>query len=177
MYAQPYTANSKPIVDNGVVTPGTPPAPNTITAAGVTFELSGTPNVGDQFSVGNSTQKTQNALDTLSQLRQALEQPADGIPGARVKLQDALNAAVSNLGNSSTQLDNVRGSIGARQNALDVQSSENTSIGLANTTTMSALANIDMGEAAINLTMQQTMLEASQLAFVKVSQLSLFNKM
>ena len=175
VYAQPYTANSKPIVDNGVIDSST--TPNTITAAGVTFELSGTPQVGDQFSVGNTTQKTQNALDTLSQLRQALEQPADGIPGARGKLQDALNAAVSNLINSLTQVDNVRGSIGARQNALEVQESENTSVGLANTSTMSALANIDMGEAAINLTLQQTMLEASQLAFVKVSQLSLFNKM
>ena len=74
-------------------------------------------------------------------------------------------------------MDNVRGSIGARENALTVQASANTSISLANTTTMSALANVDMGEAAINLTLQQTMLEASQLAFVKVSQLSLFNKM
>ena len=175
VYAQPYTANSKPIVDNGVIDSST--TPNTITSAGVTFELSGTPQVGDQFSVGNTTQKTQNPLDTLSQLRQALEQPADGIPGARGKLQDALNAAVSNLTNSLTQVDNVRGSIGARQNALKVQESENTSVGLANTSTMSALANIDMGEAAINLTLQQTMLEASQLAFVKVSQLSLFNKM
>ncbi len=176
VYAQPYTANSKPI-DSGAVVAGTPPAKDTITAAGVTFQLSSAPNGGDQFAVGNTTQKTQNALDTLGQLRRALELPADGIPGARVKLQDALNAAVSNLTNSSDQVDNVRGSIGARQNALDVQASENTSVGLANKTTMSDLANIDMGEAAINLTLQQTMLEASQLAFVKVSQLSLFNKM
>ncbi|ERH61329.1 flagellar hook-associated protein 3 [Pseudomonas simiae] len=174
VFAQPYSANSKPI-DSGVI--DTTTTPNSITVAGVTFGLSGTPDVGDQFAVGASTQKTQSALDTLSQLRKALEQPADGIPGARVKLQDALNAAVSNLTSSSDQVDNVRGSIGARQNALTVQSSENESVGLANKSTMSALANIDMGEAAINLTLQQTMLEASQLAFVKISQLSLFNKM
>lgn len=174
VFAQPYSADSKEI-DSGFIDTAT--TPNTITAAGVTFDLSGTPQTGDQFAAGASTQKTQNALDTLSQLRQALEKPADGIPGARVKLQDALNAAVSNLGNSTTQLGNVIGSIGARENALDVQSDANASIGLANTTTMSALANVDMGEAAINLTLQQTMLEASQLAFVKVSQLSLFNKM
>ncbi|WP_252959372.1 flagellar hook-associated protein 3 [Pseudomonas simiae] len=174
VFAQPYSANSKPI-DSGVI--DTTTTPNSITVAGVTFGLSGTPDVGDQFTVGASTQKTQSALDTLSQLRKALEQPADGIPGARVKLQDALNAAVSNLTSSSDQVDNVRGSIGARQNALTVQSSENESVGLANKSTMSALANIDMGEAAINLTLQQTMLEASQLAFVKISQLSLFNKM
>ena len=174
VFAQPYSANSKPI-DSGVI--DTTTTPNSITVAGVTFGLSGTPDVGDQFAVGASTQKTQSALDTLSQLRKALEQPADGIPGARVKLQDALNAAVSNLTSSSDQVDNVRGSIGARQNALTVQSSENESVGLANKSTMSALANIDMGEAAINLTLQQSMLEASQLAFVKISQLSLFNKM
>ncbi|WP_426215663.1 flagellar hook-associated protein 3 [Pseudomonas sp. DWRC2-2] len=174
VFAQPYNANSKPI-DSGVI--DTTTTPSSITVAGVTFGLSGAPNVGDQFAVGASTQKTQSALDTLSQLRKALEQPADGIPGARVKLQDALNAAVSNLTSSADQVDNVRGSIGARQNALTVQSSENESVGLANKSTMSALANIDMGEAAINLTLQQTMLEASQLAFVKISQLSLFNKM
>ncbi|WLH28496.1 flagellar hook-associated protein 3 [Pseudomonas canadensis] len=174
VFAQPYNANSKPI-DSGVI--DTTTTPNSITVAGVTFGLSGTPAVGDQFAIGASTQKTQSALDTLSQLRKALEQPADGIPGARVKLQDALNAAVSNLTSSADQVDNVRGSIGARQNALTVQSSENESVGLANKSTMSALANIDMGEAAINLTLQQTMLEASQLAFVKISQLSLFNKM
>lgn len=174
VFAQPYNANSKPI-DSGVI--DTTTTPSSITVAGVTFGLSGTPNVGDQFAIGASTQKTQSALDTLSQLRKALEQPTDGIPGARVKLQDALNAAVSNLTSSADQVDNVRGSIGARQNALTVQSSENESVGLANKSTMSALANIDMGEAAINLTLQQTMLEASQLAFVKISQLSLFNKM
>ncbi|MBN2994222.1 flagellar hook-associated protein 3 [Pseudomonas cedrina subsp. fulgida] len=174
VFAQPYSANSKAI-DSGVI--DTTTTPNSITAAGVTFGLSAAPAVGDQFSVGASTQKTQSALDTLSQLRKALELPADGIPGARVKLQDALNAAVSNLTSSVDQVDNVRGSLGARQNALTVQATENESVGLANKTTMSALANIDMGEAAINLTLQQTMLEASQLAFVKISQLSLFNKM
>lgn len=174
VFAQPYTANSKAIDSGNVVTTGTT---KTITAGGVTFDLSANPQLGDQFSVGISTQKTQSALDTLSQLRKALELPADGNPAAKVKLQDALNAAVGNLTNSRSQVDNVRGSIGARINALDVQSSENNSIGLANTTTMSALANVDMGEAAIALTLQQTMLEASQLAFVKVSQLSLFNKM
>lgn len=110
-------------------------------------------------------------------MRQALEQPADNNPAAAIKLKDVLDASISNLANSRTQLDNVRGSIGARQNALDIQAGENTSIGLANTSTMSDLANIDMGEAAINLTLQQTMLQASQLAFVKISQLTLFSRM
>ena len=172
VYAQPYTAASKTIA-TGDTGGGT-----TLTAAGVTFDISGgTPQAGDQFSVGANTQKTQNALDTLGQLRKALELPADGNPAATVKLKDVLDASISNLANSMSQITNVRGDIGARGNALDIQSGENTSIGLANTSTMSDLANVDMGEAAINLTLQQTMLQASQLAFVKISQLSLFSKM
>jgi len=34
-----------------------------------------------------------------------------------------------------------------------------------------------MSQAAITLTLQQAMLEASQLAFSRISQLSLFNKL
>jgi flagellar hook-associated protein 3 FlgL len=172
VYAQPYTADSK------AVATGDTGGGSTVTAAGVTFDVSaGPPQAGDQFSVGANTQKTQNALDTLGQLRKALELPADGNPAATIKLKDVLDASISNLANSSSQIDNVRGSIGARGNALAIQESENTSIGLANTSTMSDLANIDMGEAAINLTLQQTMLQASQLAFVKISQLNLFSRM
>ena len=98
-------------------------------------------------------------------------------PAAMLKLKDVLSSSVANLANSRAQVDNVRGSIGARGAALDIQASENNSIGLANTSTMSDLGNIDTAQAAINLTLQQTMLQASQLAFVKISQLSLFSKM
>ncbi|MHA4979697.1 flagellar hook-associated protein 3 [Pseudomonas extremorientalis] len=172
VYAQPYSSASKAIA-TGDTGGGT-----TVTAAGVTFDVSsGPPQPGDQFSVGANTQKTQNALDTLGQLRKALEAPADGNPAATVKLKDAIDSSIANLANSMSQIVNVRGSVGARQNALEIQATENSSISIATTSTMSDLANIDMGEAAINLALQQTMLQASQLAFVKISQLSLFNKM
>ena len=148
-----------------------------ITAAGVTFGVSGTPGAGDQFSVGATSNKNMNALDTLGQLRKALLTPADASQVAKNSLKDALNTSIGNLANASAQIDQVRGSIGARQNALDIQGQENTSLSLANTSTMSSLANVDMGQAAIDLTLQQTMLQASQQAFVRISQLSLFSRM
>jgi len=172
VYAQPYTANSKSIATGTMATGAT-----SITAAGVTFAVSGTPGAGDQFSVGATSNKNMNALDTLSQLRKALETPADGNQVAMNALKDVVNTTIGNLANASGQIDQVRGSIGARQNALDIQGQENTSLGLANTSTMSSLANVDMGQAAIDLTLQQTMLQASQQAFVRISQLSLFSKM
>ncbi|WP_248751088.1 flagellar hook-associated protein 3 [Pseudomonas sp. MWU15-20650] len=172
VFAQPYSANSKAIASGTIAAGAT-----SITTAGVTFGISGTPGAGDQFSVGATSNKNMNALDTLGQLRKALLAPAEGNQVAKNALKDALNTTIGNLSNASAQIDQVRGSIGARQNALDIQGQENTSLGLANTSTMSSLANVDMGQAAIDLTLQQTMLQASQLAFVKISQLSLFSRM
>ncbi|NWD24820.1 flagellar hook-associated protein 3 [Pseudomonas yamanorum] len=172
VYAQPYTPNSKTIATGTMAAGAT-----SINAAGVTFDISGAPGAGDQFAVSAVSNKNENALDTLSQLRKALETPADGNLVAQNNLKDVVAKTIGNLNNASSQIDQVRGSIGARQNALDLQTDENTSLGTANTNTMSSLGNVDMGQAAINLQLQQTMLQASQLAFVKISQLSLFNKM
>ncbi|QLG91959.1 flagellar hook-associated protein 3 [Pseudomonas yamanorum] len=185
VYAQPITADSRPVSNGTLVpavpgTPGPPPVPGTpatITAAGVTLEVSGTPGVGDQFAVASNNHKTQSALDTLSQLRQALETPSDGDPVAQGKLTDVANATITNLQASYAQVDMVRGSVGARLNTLQIQESENTSMVLANKSTISSIADTDVSTAAIDLAFQQSMLQASQLAFVKISQLSLFSKM
>ena len=60
---------------------------------------------------------------------------------------------------------------------MDVQSDENISLGLANDSTIAAIGNTDVASAATQLAFQKSMLEASQLAFVKISQLSLFNQL
>jgi flagellar hook-associated protein 3 FlgL len=87
-----------------------------------------------------------------------------------------VDSALGNLASASERTDIVRGEIGARLNSLDIQNEENTSLKLANTSTQSAIADTDMASASIALALQQTMLQASQLAFAKISQLSLFNK-
>lgn len=170
VYAQPMAADSKSIGD-GVLTAGS------AVVAGVKLDFTGAPQADDQFVVGASSHKTQSALDTLSQLRKALETPSDGNPMAQLKLKDAVNSAIGNLANSSEQVLTVQGSIGARLNSIDIQSDENVSLGLANDSTTAALGNTDVATASIDLAFQQSLLQASQLAFVKISQLSLFNKL
>jgi flagellar hook-associated protein 3 FlgL len=170
VYAQPMSANSKAIA-SGVM------AGTSITAAGVTFDITGTPNPDDQFVVGASSHRSQSALQTLSQLRKALETPADGDVVAQLKLKDSVNSAISNLANASEQVDIVRGSIGARLNSIDIQSTENISLGLANASTQASIADTDIATASIDLAFQQSLLQASQLSFVKIAQLSLFNKL
>ena len=174
VYAQPYTADSKSIASGTLAVGDT-----SITAAGVTFDVTTAPAPadGDQFTIGATSNKNENVLDTLSHLRRTLEAPSDGNPAAQKELKDVVARSIGNLANAYGQVDQVRGSIGARLNGLDIQTQENTSLSLANATTMNALGNVDFADAAINLSLQQTMLQASQLAFVKISQLSLFNKM
>ncbi|EKT4521077.1 flagellar hook-associated protein 3 [Pseudomonas juntendi] len=170
LYAQPYSADSKPVAT------GTLDASNSLTVAGVTFQLDGPPGEGDQFSVTANTHRTQNVLDTLGQLRSALEQPVDS-PQAQAALKSATDSAISNLASARERIDITRGSIGARGNSLEIQLQENTSLDLANKSTQSAIGDTDMASATITLTLQQAMLEASQLAFARISQLSLFNKL
>jgi flagellar hook-associated protein 3 FlgL len=170
VFAQPLGADSKSIGGGAIVA-------GSITVAGVKLDFTGSPEADDQFVVGASSHKTQSALDTLSQLRKALETPSDGNPVAQLKLKDAVNSAIGNLANSSEQVLTVQGAIGARLNAIDIQTAENTSLDLSNASTQAAIGNTDVATASIDLAFQQSLLQASQLAFVKIAQLSLFNKL
>ncbi|MNO22739.1 Flagellar hook-associated protein 3 [compost metagenome] len=169
LYAQPVTADSKP-VSTGTL------SGSTATAAGVDFSLAGTPAAGDQFAVQVNTHQTQNILDTVGQLRMALETPIEGNLDAQQKLKSALDSALANLDSGAKQIESAITSVGARGAALDIQSDTNESLGLANASTQSSIRESDPAEVAIRLTMQQTMLQAAQLAFSKIAQLGLFNQ-
>ncbi|MES2868129.1 MAG: flagellar hook-associated protein 3 [Pseudomonadota bacterium] len=170
IFAQPVTANSKSIAKGSM-------SGDALNAMGVTFNFSGARAAGDQFVVSSNNHQSQNALDTISQLRQALALPSEKDPVAQQAQRDAINSAIGNLKNASGDLDSARGSIGARLKAVDIQTEENISMGLANASTTAAIGNTDMAGASIDLAFQKAMLEASQLAFVKISQLSLFNQL
>ena len=68
-------------------------------------------------------------------------------------------------------------SIGARLNTIDILTTENESLSITNASTQSSIRDTDMAEATAKLLLQQTMLEAAQLAFVRISQLTLFNQL
>ncbi|WP_313650753.1 flagellar hook-associated protein 3 [Pseudomonas soli] len=167
-YAQPLTADSKPVASGTFTAPA-------LTVAGVTYQVSGAPQAGDQFAINANNHQNQSVLETLSQLRSALDAPPGNDGNNAIK--NAVASAVANLASAREQVDITRGSIGARGNSIDIQRQENTSLTTANKITQDAIGNTDMAEASIMLTLQQAMLEASQLAFSRISQLSLFNKL
>lgn len=169
LYAAPLTADSRP-VSSGTL------AGNVATASGVSFTLNGAPAADDQFSVAINTHETQNILDTVSQLKKALNTPTNGDPLEVQKLQASLASGIGNLTSGTDQLSSARSSVGGRGQSLDTQSGTNQSLVLANSQTQSSIRDSDSAEVLIRLTMQSTMLQASQLAFSKIAQLGLFNK-
>jgi flagellar hook-associated protein 3 FlgL len=154
---------------------------NTATASGVEFTLNNTvanPLAnGDQFNVSVNTHETQNILDTVSQLKAALNTPTNGNAVAIQKQQAAMTAGIGNLASGLDQLSAGISSIGGRGAALDTQSDSNEALVLANAQTQSALRDSDPAEVMTRLTLQQTMLQVSQLAFSKISALGLFNRL
>ncbi|WP_415765200.1 flagellar hook-associated protein 3 [Pseudomonas sp. ZB1P45] len=173
LYAAPLTANSKP-VSSGVL------AGNVATASGVAFTLSGVPApsmlAGDQFSVTVNTHQTQNVLDTVNQLKTALSTPTNNDPLAIQKINAAIGSGIGNLASGIDQLTSGISSVGGRGASLTTQTDINQSLTLANTQTQGAIRDSDPATVMTRLTLQQTMLQASQLAFSKIAQLGLFNK-
>ncbi len=173
LYAAPITADSKPVSSGTLVG-------NVATASGVKFTLNNTAAdplaAGDQFSVAVNSHETQNILDTVSQLKTALNTPTNGDPIATQKLQASLASGLANLASGTDQLSSALSSVGGRGSALDTQIDTNQSLVLANAQTQSSIRDSDPAEVMTRLTLQQTMLQASQLAFSKIAQLGLFNK-
>lgn len=75
------------------------------------------------------------------------------------------------------QVSATQSSIGARLNAIDTLTTENESMQISNTSNQSSIRDTDMAEAISKLVLQLTKLEAAQASFVRISQLSLFNKL
>ncbi|MGY3173390.1 flagellar hook-associated protein 3 FlgL [Pseudomonas sp. TE12234] len=170
LYAAPITADSRP-VSSGTVSGGN------ATAAGVTFALGGgAPASGDQFLIQNNDHQTQNVLDTLGHMVTALNTPIDGNPVAKQNFLGAMESGLGNIDSAVNQIGSAVTSIGARGQSLDNQSATNESLTQANATSQSSIRDSDPAEVMTRLTLQQTMLQAAQLAFSKISQLGLFNK-
>ncbi len=170
LYASPVTSSSKP-VSSGTLTG------STANASGVNFTVSGTPAAGDQFVVESGTHQTENILNTLTAAIKALSTPVDGNLVASQKLDAALGSALGNIASSIDQASTARSAGGARQLAATAQGTTNELLKGNNTVEQGTYVNADIVEATTRLTLQKTMLDASQQVFVQLSKLNLFSQL
>ncbi|HSX71277.1 MAG TPA: flagellin, partial [Pseudomonas sp.] len=83
----------------------------------------------------------------------------------------------TNLENGQSSVLKARGEIGARLNVVDSTITSNEDLSLINASIRSDLEDLDYAEALSRLSLQSVVLEAAQQSFVRISSLSLFNKL
>lgn len=139
---------------------------------GGSLTVTGIPADGDSFSIAPST--SQSVFATLSKLIGALEAPA-GPPTANAKLASEIGFALTNIDQAGDNILRIRAQIGSRMNEIESISALTEDLGLQYQQTLSELQDVDYAKAISDLTRKQANLEAAQLSFTRISQLSLFN--
>ena len=86
-----------------------------------------------------------------------------------------MNRSLIDLNRSLDNILEVRGNIGARLNALDAQETINDAYRIQLREILSNVEDLDFAEAVSRLNLELTGLEASQKAFTRVQDISLFN--
>ncbi len=155
------------VVASGAYTSGTPIAFN-----GAQFVVTGTPAVGDTFEVTQS--RSEDIFPTLNDLLTTLRQPA-GSPAASARLSSDLNGALEQIDQAQDHFLGIRAQVGSRLSQLDSAdaSLEDRSIDIQ--TSLSDLQDLDYAEALARMNQQMVGLQAAQLSYSQISQLSLFN--
>lgn len=158
------TAN---VVASGTYVDGEPIAFN-----GVQVSISGTPAAGDSFSIDQS--RSEDMFTTLKGIVDALRQPA-GDAAANAKLSSSLGSSLQQIDKDTDHLLGIRAEVGARLSRLDTADSVLEDLDIDITTSLANLRDLDYAEALARLNQQTVGLQAAQLSYSQISQLSLFN--
>lgn len=158
-----------------VFTSGQPiPLVNGGTDLGASVTISGAPAVGDTFSVNPSTE--QNVFTTL---RNTINMLTEGISSAAgATSTDYANKLAANLVSIDKAMENilnVHTSVGTRLNELDSLANAGADLQLQYESSLSTLQDLDYAKAISDMAQKQMQLEAAQLSFKQISQLSLFS--
>ncbi|HEY5803468.1 MAG TPA: flagellar hook-associated protein FlgL [Lysobacter sp.] len=147
---------------------------STISAGGVQVTLTGAPAAGDTFTVERAP--VRDVFATLESLADVLDTPATS-PAERARRGNALGAALGDIETAQDHMLAVRAGTGTRlaslDNAADVRGADDLTL----SESLSQLRDVDYAEAASQLTLQLTALEAAQKTMLRVQSLSLFDKM
>ncbi len=139
---------------------------------GIEVAIDGQPANGDRFSIKPA--ENQSLFKTLDNLISALGSP-DRTAADVAVLSQGLDNALTDLDQGLLNLNQVRGRIGSRMNALDAQEEVNQDFDLQLQKLQSDIGSTNIPEAASRLSQELLALQASQQSFMKIQGLSLFN--
>ena len=116
----------------------------------------------------------QDMFSTVQDVLDALRTPLDS-PENREEVATRLGAALTQLDRALDHLLTVRGEVGARLSALERAADARAELDLQLNELLSDLRDLDYAEAVSRMNRQRVGLEAAQLSYARISQLSLFD--
>lgn len=145
-----------------------------ISVHGVSVRLTGTPADGDQFFIDSSA--TQDILTTLNRFSSMMTS-YDGSDTDKEALSAMVADTLTNLDNMEAVIGKTVASMGARFNTLESMRDQHLDAELHTKEVLSGIRDLNYAEAATRLAAQSLILDAAQASFMRVSQLTLFNRM
>jgi flagellar hook-associated protein 3 FlgL len=160
-----YTASSH-VIASGGYTVG-----SDLAFGGITVQVSGTPAAGDSFAVQPGA--TSSLFQTVQNLISALGMPqADGTQTALA--QQALQNVLANINSAQTSVLSAQATLGTGLAEIQAVQTQTTSSSANATTELSDLQSANLPQVLANYSEGVTALQAAQLSFAKVQNLSLF---
>lgn len=130
---------------------------------------------------------SENGLDVFMQVKDAsgnvtgrslfdnLQNLINNMDGSLTYSSTVQAQAMADVSSAVTHISTVRASVGARQNSLDGLTAAGEDVGFLYDSRLSELQDLDYTEAISRFSNYKVQLEAAQLTFRQISQLSLFN--
>ena len=144
----------------------------TIEFNGARVYIEGEPAVKDFFVIRPS--ENQDIFTTIKDFVETLRNPR-GSASESANLHNEINRTILGIDNSIGRVLETRSSLGARLNALDVQQNINEDYEIQIKEILSSIEDLDYAEAVSELNLKLTGLQASQKAFTRVQNLSMFD--
>jgi flagellar hook-associated protein 3 FlgL len=143
-----------------------------ISFAGVTVAITGTPVANDSFTV-QPAQKT-DMFAMLEQLAATLEGSTASLSSA-ADFATEMGSSIANLDQALERTGTVRADVGSRLSAIDSATATREDEAVDLQSLLSDLRDVDYASAISKLNQEYTGLQAAQAAYTRIAQLSLFD--
>lgn len=164
------------ILDDAV--PPNPVATGTYTSGapiqfnGVQITITGQPAANDTFSIDQS--RNESMFETLGRIIDVLNEPAN-TDTQMAELNSTLARSLQQLDQAGDHVLSIRAEVGARLNSLDSADAARESREIDLASSLSDLRDLDYAEAIAKMNQRLVGLQAAQMSYSQISQLSLFN--
>lgn len=162
--AQPYTSGqSIKLEDTQTATP---------VDFGASVVITGQPANGDTFNITPSTNQS-----VFTSLRNAINTLTTGISGAYTSTEysNRLAESLTDLDQALENVNKIQSTVGSNLKELDSLGNAGEDLLLQYDSSLSALQDLDYTQAITEISQKKIQLEAAQLSFKQISQLTLFS--